>query len=250
MVLFALRYVLFWVLGPCLQVVIVGCLLRRKLYREYPIFFAYTVSHLVRVVVLLWAHGQASSQAYRFTFLGADVLDAVLVFGTIYELYGHLFHSYDGVQKLADLVFRGAAALLLGLAVVATLTAPATESRSVLAGLFTLDRSVNVVSGGLLLLLFLSSLYLGLRWKRLALGIALGLALDSSVELAMFALRVYWGSLARPILPFISSGAYNCSVLIWVTYLLKPEPAPPPAKLPARLELEGWNQALLELLHQ
>jgi hypothetical protein len=250
MVFFALKYVLFWVLCPCLQVVIVGCLLRRKLHREYPIFFAYTVSHLLRAAVLFWVHYQSSQEAYRFTFLGAEALDAVLVFGVIYELYGHLFRSYGGVQKLADMVFRGVAVLLLAFAILPTLTAPATDSSQVLAGLFTLDRSVNVVNGGLLLLLFLFSSYLALRWKHFAFGIAAGFALDSSVELAMFALRVHLGPLGKPTLSLISSAAYNCSVLIWTAYLVRPESARPPAKLPARLELEGWNQALLELLHQ
>lgn len=249
MLLFALKYVL-WAAGPSVQALLAGLMLRRKLYREYRFFLAYTVSHVVRFVVLFCVHRQGSHEAYRYTFLGADVLDAALAFGAIYELYGHLLQSYDGVQKLADLVFRGAAVLLLGLAVLTTLTAPATDSSRALAGLFTLDRSVNVVNGGLVLLLFLSSSYLGLRWKRLAFGIAAGFALDSSVELAMFALRVHLGPLGKPVLSLISAAAYNCSVLIWLAYLVSPGPPEPVRKLPAKLELEEWNQALLELLHQ
>ena len=162
------------------------------------------------MVVLFWIYRQGSQEAYRYSFLGAEVLDAALAFGAIYELYGRLFRSYDGVQKLADLVFRGVAVLLLALAVLTTLTAPATDSSRVLAGLFTLDRSVNVVNGGLLLLLFLFSSYLGLRWRHLAFGIAAGFALDSSVELATFALRIHLGSLGKPALSLISSAAYNC----------------------------------------
>jgi len=249
MFLLTLKYVL-WVTQPCLQALLACLMLRRKLYRQYPIFLAYTVSHVVRFLVLFYVYHGGNREAYRYTFLGAEVLDAALAFAVIYELYWCLFRSYEGVRKLADIVFRCAAVVLLAIAVLTTFTSPATDSNRVLAGLFTLDRSVNVVSGGLLLLLFLASSYLGLRWKRLALGIALGLALDNSVELAAFALRVHWGLLGKPVLSLISSAAYDCSVLIWLACLLSPEPAPPPAKLPGRLELEGWNQALLELLHQ
>ncbi len=249
MFLVALKYVL-WVTHPCLQALLAGFMLKRRLYRQYPIFLAYTVSHVVRFAVLFWVYHRGDREAYRYTFLGAEVLDAALAFGAIYELYGHLFHTYNGVQKLAGIVFRGAVAVLLALAVLTTVTAPATDASRVLAGLFTLDRGVNVVRGGLLVLLFLLSSYLGLRWKHFAFGIAAGFAVESSVELATFALRVHLGLLGKPILSLISAAGYNCAVFIWLAYLLSPEPAPPPAELPARLELEGWNQALLELIHQ
>jgi hypothetical protein len=246
----ALKYVLFWVVHPCLQALIAGTMFRRKLYREYPLFLTYTVSHLVRFAVLFWIHHQGNREAYRYAYMGAEALDAALAFGAIYELYGHLFHTYDGVQKLAGIVFRGAAVLLLALAVLTTFTSPTTDSSRVLAGLFTLERGVNVVRGGLLLLLFLFSSYLGLRWKHFAFGIAAGFALESSVELVTFALRTHLGLLGSPVLSLISSAAYNCSVVIWLAYLLSPEPATPLAQLPAKSELEGWNQALLELLNR
>jgi hypothetical protein len=249
MLLFALKYVL-WVTHPCLQALLAGLMLRRKLYREYPIFLAYTISHVVRFVVLFCVYHLDNREAYRSTFLGAEILDAALAFGAIYELYGQLFHTYDGVRKLAGIVFRGAAAVLLAVAVVTAAGSPGTDSSRVLAGLFTLDRSVNIVSGGLLLLLFLCSSYLGLRWKHFAFGIAAGFALDSSVELATFALRTQLGLLGKPILSLISSAGYNCAVFIWLAYLFSPQPAPRPAKLPARLELDGWNETLLELLNQ
>jgi hypothetical protein len=249
MFLFALKYVL-WVTHPCLQAVLAVFMLRRKLYREYPIFLAYTVSHVVRFVALFCIYHEASRAAYRYSFLGAEGLDAALTYGAIYELYAHLFRTYDGVQKLAGMVFRLAVVALLGLAVLSAAAAPAADTSRVLAGLFTLDRGVNIVSGGLLLLLFVFSSYLGLQWKRFAFGIAAGFALDTSVALVTFALHSYWGLLGKPVLSLISAAAYNCAVFIWLAYLLAPEPAPPPAKLPARSELESWNEALLELLHQ
>jgi hypothetical protein len=249
MLLFALKYGL-WVTHPCLQAVLAAFMVKRKQYREYPIFLAYTVSHVVRFVVLFCIYHQGSRTAYRYSFLGAEGLDAALAYGAIYELYSHLFRTYDGVQKLAGMVFRMAVVVLLGVAVLSAATSPAADTSRVLAGLFTLDRGVNIVRGGLLLLLFVFSLLLGLRWKRFAFGIAVGFAVESSVELAAFALRTQLGRLGSPILSLVSAAGYNCAVFIWLAYLFSPEPDPRPAKLPARLELEGWNQALLELLHR
>ena len=245
-----MTFVLFWVMPPCLQGLLAAVMLRSKLYREYPIFLAYTVSHVVRSLVLFFVYHQAR-EAYRYTFLGAEIVDAGLSLAVVYELFGHLFRAYAGVQKLAGLVFRCTAIVLLALALLTAAMSPAgADTSRVLAGLFTFDRAVSIVRGGLLLLLFLFASYFGLRWKHFAFGIAAGFAVGTSVGLATFALRTHLGGLGKPMLSLISSAAYNCSVLVWLAYLFLREPAARPAKLPARLELEGWNQALLELLHQ
>jgi hypothetical protein len=237
--------------SACVQTTLTGVMLRRKLHRQYPVFVAYTIGQLVRTLVLFWFYRHGNRAAYRYTFLGAESLDAALAFAVMYELYSHLLRTYDGVRKLAGLVFRWAAVLLLLLAVLASAASPAVADTSrVLAGLFTFDRGVSIVRGGMLVLLFLFASYFGLQWRHFAFGIAAGFAVETSVALATFALRVHLGLLGKPILSLISSVAYACSVFIWLAYLLSPEPAMRPAKLPARLELEGWNQALLELLHQ
>ncbi len=247
----ALKFVLFWVLHPCLQTLLAVVMLRRKLNREYPFFCAYTVSHVVRFLTLSFVYHQGTREAYRYTFLGAEIVDASLSLAAVYELFGHLFRAYAGVQKLAGLVFRCAAVVLLALAVLTAAVSPAgADTSRVLAGLFTFDRGVSIVRGGLLLLLFLFASYFGLRWKHFAFGIAVGFAVATSVGLAAFALRTYLGVLGKPMLSLISSAAYNCSLLVWLAYLFSPEPAAQAATLPAGLELEGWNQALLELLHQ
>jgi len=249
MLLFALKYVL-WFTHPCLQALIAGTMLRRKLYREYPIFLVYTVSHVVRFVMLFWIYHRGNRDAYRYAFLCAEVVDAALAFGTVHELYRGLLRSYSGVQKFASIVFRATLIVLLAAAVVSAATAPAADTSRLLAGVFTLDRAAAVVRGGLLLLLFLLSCYFGLRWQHFAFGIAAGFALQSSVALATYALHAHFGLLGKPILSVISAAAYNCAVFIWLAYLFSPEPVPRPGRLPSRLELDGWNETLLELLNQ
>ncbi len=248
MLFIALKYVFF--VGPAsLQAVLAGFMLRRKLYREYPIFLAYTVSHVVRFAVLFCIYHQGSREAYRYTYLCAEVLDAALSFAVIYELFSAVLRSYEGIRTLAVMVFRWATVVLLVVAVLTAASARGADSERVLAGLFTLDRSVNIVRGGLLLLLFLFASYFGLNWKHFAFGIAVGFGLETSVELATFAMRAQLGPVGSRALSLISAASYNCSVLIWLAYLLS-GPVQRPVKLPARAELEGWNQALLELLHQ
>jgi hypothetical protein len=248
--LVALKYLL-WGVSPCLQASLAGVMVKRKLHREYGVFLAYTVSHIVRFVVLSYVHLQGKQEAYRYTYFYAEAVDGALSFAVIYEVYWHLLREYSGVQKLVGMVFRCAAVVLLALAVLTAAASPAEADTSrVLAGLFTFDRAVSIIRGGLLLLLFLFASYFGLRWKHFAFGIVAGFAVETSVGLATFTLRAHLGVLGKPMLSLISSAAYDCAVLVWVAYLFSPEPAARPAKLPPGVELEGWNQALLELLHQ
>ena len=249
MLLIALKYVL-WVAPRVGQVLLAGLMVKRGQFRQYPIFLAYTVIQLLRFAALFCIHLLGNREMYRRAYMGAELLDAALAFCAIYELYGHLFRTYSGVRRLAGMVFRCAAVVLLALAVVSAATSPAPDNSRILAGLFTLDRGVNIVTGGLLLLLFVFSSYFALRWEHFAFGIAVGFALDSSVALVAFTLHTYWGLLGKLVLSLIAAAAYNCSVVIWLAYLLSPEAAAPGAKLPVPSELEGWNEALLELLHQ
>lgn len=245
----SLRYVL-WVAGPCLQLFIAAFMLKHRLYRQYPAFFAYTVSHVVRFVVLFSLYHHGSEEAYNYAYLAAEVLDAVLAFAAIYEVFSNVFRAYEGIRTLAGIVFRWALIVLVFVAVLTAAGSMGSDTQRVRAALFAFDQGVNIVRGGLLFLLILFCSYLGLTWNHFVFGIAVGFGLESSVELVAFATRAHLGPVGSTALSFISAAAYNCAVLVWLYYLLSPAPAERPAKLPSRTELDEWNQALLELIYQ
>jgi len=244
-----LKYVL-WVAPACVQALLSVLMLKRRLYREYPLFFAYTLSHVVRFVVLFSVYHQGSKQAYSETYLAAEVLDAALAFAAIYEVSSNVFRAYEGIRKLAGVVFRWALIVLVFLAVLAAAGSMGSDTQRVRAGLFAFDQGVHIVRGGLLFLLILFCLYLRLRWDHFVFGIAFGFALNSSVQLVAFATRAHLGPVGSVALSLISVAAYNCAVLVWLYYLLSPAPAERPVKLPSHTELDEWNQALVELIYR
>lgn len=244
-----LKYVL-WVAGPCLQAVMAGFMLKRRLYREHPLFLVYTLSHVVRFVVLFCLHHHAGGEAYRETYLVADVLDAALAFAAIYEVFSKVFRPYEGIQKLTGILFRWALIVLLLVAVLTSAGATGADNQRILAGLFAFNQGVHIVRGGLLFLLILFCSYLGLRWNHFVFGIALGFALSSSVQLVAYATRAHLGPVGSRALSLISAAAYNCAVLVWLYYLLSAAPAQRPAMLPSHTELEEWDQALLEVIYR
>ncbi len=106
-----------------------------------------------------------------------------------------------------------------------------------------------MVQSGLLLALLLFSRFLGLSWRRPAFGIALGLGIVTSVDLAMFALRAEFTSRAgAEFLNLLITGTYLVCVSIWIGYLLAPEPEPASLAVVPHDEVETWNTELQHLL--
>jgi hypothetical protein len=114
-----------------------------------------------------------------------------------------------------------------------------------------LDRTVSVLQCGLLISLFLFSRYFALSWRSQAFGIALGLGIFASVELAVSAVALHLGTFSNRTVILITMATYHCCVLIWMFYLLLPERTAyfTRRELPKQ-DLEVWNQELQRLLQR
>jgi hypothetical protein len=225
-------------------------MMRRKLYREYPLFFTYTASHLVRFAVLFFVYGRGDAVVYRHAYAWMEAIDAVLSFAVIYELYAVTFGAYKGIRELGWVLLKWATVILTAVAVVSATSAPGGDFDRFFSGLLTLERSVSIVRGGLLFLLFLVHASMGLRWSATRLGIALGFGLLSSIELATFSLESHFGGAMTSVLSLISSAAYNCAIVVWLFAVLRPANEHEPGLRPALWDVEGWNRTLLELLQR
>lgn len=225
-------------------------MLRRKLYRDYPMFVAYTASHLVRFMILFTIYRMEDRMLYRQAFQYLEAADAMLSFAVVYELYAATFRAYEGIRELGWMLLKWATVILAGVAVVAAASSSGSDSDRFLAGLFTLETSISIVRGGLVFLLFLFHASMGLRWSATRLGMALGFGLLSSIELVTFALRTHFGEGTTSALSLISSAAYICAIVIWLVATLRPVGANEPTPRVAGWDVEGWNHALLELLQR
>jgi ABC-type transport system involved in multi-copper enzyme maturation permease subunit len=99
----------------------------------------------------------------------------------------------------------------------------------------------------LLLFLFVFSYYFRISWRSFVFGIASGLAFYLAVQLAVSALAAHTYIAAANT---IDTGAYHCSVLIWLSYLLQPHRSPVRVKSLPNHQLESWNLELERLLQR
>jgi hypothetical protein len=246
----ALFYYL-WIAPHVLLAVILMLMIRRRLYKQFPIFLLYTAFELFQFTVLLTVFLRAGSlgdERYRGAFALGTAISAALRFGIIYEIFNELFRNYSGLSELGRVLFRWATIVLLLIGVALASTHGSGNGFVVIVS--TLDRTVRLMQCGLLMFLFLFSRYFALSWRNYAFGIALGFGILASSELANTAI-LSWIGKSNDLLDYLGMAVYHGCVLIWVFYLLAPERETVlmPKQLPED-ELEVWNQELQRLLQQ
>jgi len=189
------------------------------------------------------AFNRNSSRDFGVIALGLVILtylDALNEFGISSAV---IYAADDGEVELSVAFWLSMATGILAAALMSAGAVP-------LAGFFAMERSVALVQGGLLFLLFILSSSLGLQWEQLTLGIALGFALQTAVSLATFTLRAGIGISSHDVLSLISNAGYDCAVLIWLGTMYARKPVHQFEHRVQSWDVDSWNRALLDLLRR
>jgi hypothetical protein len=239
-----------WIAPHALQIIVVIVMIRRGLVREFPVFFAYTAFQIVEEGTLFILDHSAAVSAYQYWcahWVGLTI-DVGLRFAVIYEIASNVFQNYPGLKQLSRILFRGAAVVLLLTAIVVAVLAPEDGTLPIISRVHILDLCVSVMQAGLLLILVTFSSYFGLSWRSLTYGIAFGLGIFASVDLATESIRVWAGPVGGYAFDFVTMATYHCCVAIWLVYLLAPEMARKTVMELPENKLEQWNAELQSLL--
>jgi hypothetical protein len=233
-----------------LQLPLAAAVIGKKLWRSFPVFTAYSLTNLVAAVVLYGTRRIGpSSYAYFYTYWAFEGIAVVLGFGVVYEVFRELLQPYAALRRIATVTFRW---VLAGLIVLACIVAYARPSGlpPIMAGIEISEEAARVVEVGLLVFLFGFSRAFGLHWRQNIFGIALGLGVFTSVELAAVTMHTLLGQAAYQAFNLARGLSFNASLLIWMGYIFAPERVTSTAQLPQRAQLEQWNQAMMELIQQ
>lgn len=230
-----------WVSQPLIQFVIAIVAYRRKLYKEFPAFFLYTVVWVAMFCVELPVYLWTNDALYNNVFWTVAAIDVVLSFKVIHEIFADIFHPYPALKDLGTALFKWAALIMVLVSLVMISVAPGWDE-PVRRTILVVQRGVRVVQCGLVIFLLAFCKSLGVSWRRRSFGIALGFGLFSSVELLSTAL--YSGSHLRAMLMnMITMGAYDAGMLLWLWYsLMRRQDATVPVLVPQR-----WDEALADI---
>jgi len=242
-----------WIAPHAFTIVVVWLIIRKRLAREFPFFLAYCLCQVVEqpVLFLLDHDPRVLADSYWVTYSCLLVTQIALRFAVIYELFSQIFSPYPGLQELGRRLLKWVAVILTMAAALFSGLNPGEQGNYLLSGIPILNRAVALIQSGLLIVLFLSASSLRLSWRSYTFGIAVGLGLYASVDLGVEAVRIWLGMGAGTYaLDFVSMASYHASVLIWIAYLLAPEPVrASSAELP-QTSMTQWNAELQRLLLQ
>ena len=241
-----------WIAPHALQFIVASVMLRRGLWREFPVFFAYTLFTVVEQGTLFIQDHRAdvTPEAYwhdRWVFLAFEV---PLRFAIVFEIFSSVFRDYPGLKQLTRILFQVATVVLLFAAIVVIAQAPDHGTSPILSRVQLLDLGVSMLQGGVLLLLVGFASYFALSWRSPAYGFAFGLGIFASVRVANDAVRLWNASVVGSVFDFVTMATYHFCVVIWLVYSLAPETARRGVKELPENNLEQWNAELQRLLLQ
>jgi hypothetical protein len=242
-----------WIAPHVTLGVLAVVLYKRRLYRVFPCFFAYVLYEIAEFILVfaLYSVQGVTGKQYAYAYSATLMFSIALRFGVIDEVSKDLFRESQFLKMSARRLLQGVTGLLLIMGVLLAVYAPGDNRAKWVAGILVVNRGAALVQSGLLLALLLFSRFLGLSWRCPAFGIALGLGVLTSVDLAMFALRAEFASAAAAVyLNLLVTGAYLVCVSIWIGYSLAPEPKPASLTVVTDDEVETWNREFQQWLKQ
>ena len=245
-----------WLLGFLLELIVAIAIFRRRLHRDYPLFFSYLVLELMRTIVLAAVHPH--HLPYFYAYWISECVVALFGFLVVEEIFRKAFERRLGLQRVGAALFRYSMLALFVTAVAVAVMAPGTESDKLFAGILILKRTQSLVRVGLVVCLFSFVFLMGLSWGSYSIGIALGFAVHGVVEAAAMLAKSQYGSKFDHIWVWSIMGVALCERLIWVAYFVPPQRVRGPALaqekvLPTTLfatEVSKMNKVVESLLER
>ena len=220
-----------WIAPNLLLLLLAVIFHRRSLHRKLAVFLVFIVVQSVTALALYIVDVMPSTFSDLFWWRANWVrllIEVVLKFALIGEIFASVFKPYPAVSKLGRNMIRGVGAALVLAATVAAAFAPAGRAAGIIAGSNLLDLADFIIECGLLAFIFLFAAYFRLAWDRLAFGIAMGRGIAASVQLGTWALlaNLEISAHGRNLFNFLNMATYHLSVLIWFYYVLTTKAAP------------------------
>jgi hypothetical protein len=236
---------ILWCVQPILHSAVAVIFWRRKLRKQFPVFFLFLLAQVANFAVIFPLWITYNGKLYFELFWLGEAVNAVLGFKVIHEIFIDVFRPYHTLKDLGTLLFKWAGVVMLLVSVVVAFSGSFEQSPLVHA-ITTLLRSVRIVQLGLILFLLLFSRFLGVSRKQVSFGLSLGFGLIAGVELMLIALSS-GGLVKQSTFNLINMLTYNAAIVVWLTYSLSPKAVREGTV--NHLQTQRWEQGLADLQH-
>jgi hypothetical protein len=214
---------IFVLVGPTVSLWLVVILIKRKLYKEFPFFFAYVTAVIVVSGIRFWAiHGDYARFFKIFWF--SEALYAVFALLALHEVFHTVFDEFYEIWPWFWLVFPAAVGLFAWLKISDGLHHAPTQAPPIVALVLSAASTVNWVQAALFALMCFLVWLVG-NWEYYPVGIVTGFATLAVGSWAAYASVSGFGTKFNVVGKYGPPLAYFLAVLIWLrTFLLEPRP--------------------------
>ncbi len=217
-------------------------LIRQKLAKRYPSFFAFLSFRLVSYTALyvVIRGSNPSYTLYFYTYWVSAAIEAGLVLWCVGQMFSISLSPLSGINKLASGTFGCICALSLLIAASMTISFNATGSRFLLQLVSQMVRFESVLVLCLLVFLAFASHMLGLSYKSRIFSVSLGFGIAASASLFSSALmaKTAMNSKVELIIACVSSLQF----VVWNVAVTLPEPARRLITVPVDSWMLRWNE--------
>jgi hypothetical protein len=210
--------------GTGLQAGLCLLLLLRRFYRQFPVFFASIGFFVVAALAQLGVSNYP--QLYYHVYWFSEAVGVCLVFFTLQEAFRYIFRNFLGLRWFRWL-FPGIGLLMLGVAVLRTLSLPSPAQSLSLTTIINLEIGVGFLQFGIFTLFILLIRIFHLRWRQHAVGIVFGFGIAAAGSLVVFILRSEFGTKFDPVVRITPAIAYLIGVAVWLATFIRKEPSQP-----------------------
>jgi hypothetical protein len=238
-------YYVLWIAHPILQTAIAAAMFRFGRHRQFRYFFAYIVAQIVTFAVVFPTY-RYDLAAWPYLSWLSIAVSVALGFKVIHEAFLDAFRPFHTLRDLGTVLFKWAGLVMLLVAGVVSVSTNSSDTAPWVQAILTAQRCVRIIQVGMVLFLIFFARYLGVSRRQYSFGIALGFGCFAMVELSLVASWV-GDHLNNLSMGLVNMAAYNCALLVWLTYTLAESPVrEAPANL---LRPQRWEQSLTDIHH-
>jgi hypothetical protein len=207
---------IIWWIAISLELVLVIRAVRSALIKKYPFFFLYLSSVLLCDLLLYCAY-KLKPATYPGLSHQSEVLNLILGYGIVLEIFRHVLSRYPGVERFARIAGLFVFALILCFAVLYPLMFPGTPR--IHARYSFIERDFLSVQSIFLLGILGIIYYYGIEVGKNIRGMILGYGVWLGASVIMLGFGSYVGYSFNAIRIFVQPFAYLSSLVVWLDAL-------------------------------
>jgi hypothetical protein len=215
--------------GIFLQVCLAALLVRRRIPRLFPMFFAYVAFSAIAAVAKLCVY--SDYRTYYFVYWGTDAVAVLLSILALLEVFRWIFALFWLSWWYRGFLY-GSILLVLGLAIANAVLNPPAHMHPLGALIYSSGIVLNFMQLSIFAVFWLLSKHLQIGFRRYAFGIMLGFGLSSFGTLFAGVLRSGFGTNFTAVSTYIPAVAYILAFGFWLHVFWRKEPPETERELP------------------